>query len=169
MSGNALRCPDGSTGVLISTRPGVVSHSPDIHLVNCSDSTSERVFSPRRSPSTHPYAKVSPSEPALLPRQAAPVCRDRCDTTCITSTTGYNADECDSLSRWMQQRDGQFPVKSGERVVLSWGSCMYAFTNQREEMVTWCDSQWAQIGFDIARPCQANGTGGECNGRGFKV
>ncbi|KAG8847100.1 hypothetical protein FRB91_000195 [Serendipita sp. 411] len=46
---------------------------------------------------------------------------------------------------------------------------MYAFTNQREETVTWCDSQWAQIGFDIARPCQVNGTGGECNGRGFKV
>ncbi|CCA68177.1 hypothetical protein PIIN_02043 [Serendipita indica DSM 11827] len=73
----------------------------------------------------------------------------------------------------MTSQDGcgpEYPVKPLEKIVMTWRSCVYAFTNEQQESVTWCDSPWAKIGVDLVGPCQgANGGGGVCTGQGFRA
>ncbi|PVG03282.1 hypothetical protein CPB86DRAFT_810908 [Serendipita vermifera] len=162
----AAQCPNGEQGRLVAWQAGVESRSPSIHLVDCSN---------HRKSSSTTLSSFSPSitwsfKSRIRPRQS-PMCQDPCTTTCYTSNIQYNAADCEALSNWMWDREGQFPIDAGERVVMTWGTCMYTFTNDRPNPVTWCDAQWAQIGSYIARPCQAspNGGGGVCQGSGFKV
>lgn len=150
------RCPNGKQGSLISWQPAVRSFSPSIRFFDCSDPET-------RSPTIG--HRLHPRRPK---REFS--CEAPCSTTCSTSGIPYNATDCDELSQWMWQRDAQYPVNAHQRVVLNWGTCMYAFTNHRRSNVTWCDAQWGQIGNDIARPCLTeSGAGGTCAGHGFLV
>jgi hypothetical protein len=152
------QCPDGHQGRLIAWQPGAESKSPTIHLVDCSN---------RPKSSNTVLGQLSPSitrsfTSRIHPRQT-PMCEDPCTTTCYTSNIQYNANDCDALSNWMWERGeflkyccvmvmfiqvgGQFPINAGERVVMTWGTCMYTFTNERFDPVTWCDAQWVCLLF----------------------
>ena len=150
---SVLRCPDGSRGRLISSQQAVDRTSPHIQTVDCSSSEQWR-----DTPTVEASQSVQRSGiPSLLARQSA-TCTASCTTSCYTNNTQYNSQDCYDLSGWMWARGirfpltpcsplighvaGQYPVKPLERVVMTWGSCMYAFTNERQENITWCDSQW---------------------------
>lgn len=151
------QCPNGRRGSLLSWQPAVPSFSPSIHSFDCSDSRTEN--------------STTGSRNHLEARQTHFTCDANCSTECAPPPgSRYNADDCEALSGWMFQRNAQFPVHAGERIVLSWGTCMYAFNSFMPSTVTWCDAQWAQIGTYVARPCLANGSGGGfCRGEGFNV
>lgn len=155
---DASRCPNGEQGSLVSWQPAVHSFSPSIHFFDCSD------------PQTSSSSTVGRRLHHLHRRQSEFSCDAPCTTACSASGAPYNATECEELSAWMWQRDAQYPVGAHQRVVLAWGTCMYAFTNDMQSNVTWCDAQWGQIGDYIARPCLTeSGAGGTCAGRGFLV
>lgn len=162
---SVLRCPNGSRGHLISSQPAVDRHSPQIQTIDCS-SFEKQSKTLLLGPSP-PIQRIR--APSLLARQST-ICSASCSTSCYTSNIQYNPQDCYDLSGWMWARAGQYPVKPLEKIVMTWRSCVYAFTNEQQESVTWCDSPWAKIGVDLVGPCQgANGGGGVCTGQGFRA
>lgn len=49
------------------------------------------------------------------------------------------------LYKFFGTLEAQFSIEPHQRVVLSWGNCMYTFTSHHQEAVTWCDAEWVRL------------------------
>lgn len=163
---SVLKCPDGSIGRLHSTQDASLEpFTPAVYRIDCSPSLSlafdDDVFS-----------LANRTESTGLQKRQDFICTAPCTKSCYSGSGGPNPDHCDDLAEWMWLRGlsfiqvsvlrsewltrvfaiiiaKEYTVRAGEKIVLGSGSCVYTFTNQGSNSVTWCDDEWVRSPFKL--------------------